>query len=143
VAAASSRWRRMWPPSAWPIWKPSPQTWHRWVVAGGGASFAGAGAGIPSARPWRPALRWLVRCPPSAWNEPKARLHVLQTNSPSPPPAARRGRLLLPCPGATPAPRDSARESGMAPASLGCFMYVGWGKKCLRVCDRAQDVGTA
>nr|ACR37332.1 unknown [Zea mays] len=124
----------MCPPSAWPMSKPRPQTWHRWLAGAGAgfaaagfvavsSSFAGAAACMPSARPWR-ARRWLVRCPPSAWNDPKARLHVLQTNSP---PAARRGFLLMPCLGATPPPpppRDSARESGTAPASLWCFMYV-------------------
>ena len=40
-------------------------------------------APTPSSSPWRPR-RWLVRCPPSAWKEVKARLQVLQTKSPSP-----------------------------------------------------------
>ena len=37
----------------------------------------------PNSRLCRPC-RWLVRCPPSAWNEVKARLQVLHTNFPPP-----------------------------------------------------------
>jgi hypothetical protein len=48
----------------------------------------------PSSSPWR-LRRWLVRCPPSAWNDTKARLQVLQTNSPSPDVATTRPRRTL------------------------------------------------
>ncbi|TVU31529.1 hypothetical protein EJB05_23216, partial [Eragrostis curvula] len=88
--------------------------WHSCVAAGFFSSLAAAAAAllgaVASARPWRPR-RWLVRWPPSAWNDANARLHVLHTNSPS---TARRGCFL-----ARSGASERERVTTTSPPSLG------------------------
>lgn len=73
-ASVAARWRRMWPPKAWPMANSSPQMVHSCTL------------GL-AASPWpRPSsasfgFLWLARWPPNAWNDGNCRLHVLHSKT--------------------------------------------------------------
>lgn len=76
--SSSARWRRMWPPRAWPMANSVPQMAHSWVLGWAGDAERSA-CRASTAADW--ARLWLARCPPSAWNDGNCRLQVLHSKT--------------------------------------------------------------